>query len=395
MTASFDRVVSALEGHGSTVKQAPGSRTASAQCPAHDDGSPSLSVTATEGHTLIHCHAGCEPVDVLAALDLGMPDLFDSPSGVEYRYNDGRRVLRSWDTEKGRKKFRQAGMTKTLPGKAFLYRVDRVRDAVAAGRAVFVVEGEKDVHALEAVGATATCSPMGAGNWAKVDPSPLYGGQVRVVADQDDPGRKHAAEVYRSLVAHASVAVFAPKMGKDAADHIAAGYGPDDFAPQPVTDPSASSRKLVLTPASRIPLRAPRWLWDTAPPGASGAEAEGRIPAGSLTIGAGRAGIGKSQHAALLAAHVTRGTLPGCHYGTAHSVIYAATEDSWSMTIAPRLVAAGADLERGSASKYATTPTRTPASPCPWTPTASRPPSVTTTWCSWCSTRCCPWSTQA
>lgn len=113
---------------------------------------------------------------------------------------------------------------------------------------------------------------------------------------------------------------------------------PDPLAPPP--------RRVVLTPASSIQLRAPRWLWDTAPPGALGGQAAGRIPAGALTIGAGRAGIGKSQHAAWLAAHVTRGTLPGCHYGRARSVIYAAAEDSWAMTIAPRLVAAGADLGR-------------------------------------------------
>jgi hypothetical protein len=47
-----------------------------------------------------------------------------------------------------------------------------------------------------------------------------------------------------------------------------------------------------------------------------------------------------------MTAQITNGTLPGELYGTPRSVIYAATEDSWSMTIAPRLVAAGADLER-------------------------------------------------
>lgn len=106
-----------------------------------------------------------------------------------------------------------------------------------------------------------------------------------------------------------------------------------------------SGRRIRLTPASRIPLRAPRWLWDTSTD-PTPAAVEGRIPAGALTIGAGRAGIGKSQHAAWLAAKITRGVLPGCHYGVPRSVIYAAAEDSWQMTIAPRLVAAGADLDR-------------------------------------------------
>ena len=116
-------------------------------------------------------------------------------------------------------------------------------EAVAAGRPVFVVEGEKDVHALEALGVTATCAPMGAGKWSKIDPAPLYGGNVLVVADQDEPGREHAAQVYASLLDRADVGIFAPKVGKDAADHIAAGHGVEDFirteaptTPEPAPD---------------------------------------------------------------------------------------------------------------------------------------------------------------
>lgn len=121
-------------------------------------------------------------------------------------------------------------------------------------------------------------------------------------------------------------------------------FGSPDDAEVPTAAPPVN-RRLTLTPASRIKLRAPQWLWDTATD-PDPKLAEGRIPTGALTIGAGRAGIGKSQHGVWLAAHLTRGTLPGCHLGTPRSVIYAATEDSWSMTIAPRLVAAGADLDR-------------------------------------------------
>ncbi len=44
---------------------------ARARCPAHDGvRNTSLAITATEGQTLIRCHAGCQPVDVLAALGL-------------------------------------------------------------------------------------------------------------------------------------------------------------------------------------------------------------------------------------------------------------------------------------------------------------------------------------
>lgn len=50
------------------------------RCPAHEDKSPSLSIRETaEGRVLLHCFAGCETSDVLAALGLEFGDLFDKP----------------------------------------------------------------------------------------------------------------------------------------------------------------------------------------------------------------------------------------------------------------------------------------------------------------------------
>jgi hypothetical protein len=46
---------------------------------------------------------------------------------------------------------------------------------------------------------------MGAGKWAKIDPSPLYGGNVVIIADQDGPGRAHAHDVLSSLEGKAPV----------------------------------------------------------------------------------------------------------------------------------------------------------------------------------------------
>lgn len=66
---------------------------------------------------------------------------------------------------------------------------------------------------------------------------------------------------------------------------------------------------------------------------------------GSLTLIAGREGLGKSTVAYSLAADLTRGRLPGVHRGTARAVLIVATEDSWAHTIVPRLMAAGADLD--------------------------------------------------
>lgn len=94
-------------------------------------------------------------------------------------------------------------------------------------------------------------------------------------------------------------------------------------------------RTLALTKASTIEMRPVFWLW------------RGRIPLGELTLVAGREGIGKSTLVnAELVAWITTGTMKGVHIGVPKSVIIAATEDSWEHTIVPRLVGAGADLER-------------------------------------------------
>ena len=48
-----------------------------ARCPAHNDQSPSLSVTESDdGRALIHCFAGCSVADVVAAIGLELKDLF-------------------------------------------------------------------------------------------------------------------------------------------------------------------------------------------------------------------------------------------------------------------------------------------------------------------------------
>lgn len=107
----------------------------------------------------------------------------------------------------------------------------------------------------------------------------------------------------------------------------------------------AADRALVFTKASAITPRPVRWAWDTAPD-ADPRSREGRFAVGSLGIAVGRAGVGKSQFAIWLVARITTGTLPGAFYGRPRSVVYAATEDSWTMTIVPRLIAAGADLDR-------------------------------------------------
>jgi putative DNA primase/helicase len=65
---------------------------------------------------------------------------------------------------------------------------------------VFVVEGEKDVETLHALGLVATCNPEGALKWRPEFAEHLRDRIVIILPDNDDVGRKHALLVARSLV---------------------------------------------------------------------------------------------------------------------------------------------------------------------------------------------------
>ena len=62
-----------------------GANTWTACCPAHEDKSPSLSITEKDdGIVLLHCFAGCSVEDVLDSIGLTFDSLFP-PRDVGYR----------------------------------------------------------------------------------------------------------------------------------------------------------------------------------------------------------------------------------------------------------------------------------------------------------------------
>lgn len=215
---SFTRLCNALRDAGSTVIER-GNDRAIAQAPGHSPADRSISIlyNPTEGRTAFMSFAD-DKEHVLNTIGLTWTDLFDNPQGTKYDYSDGRTVYRTPD-----KKFRQSGNTK---GRT-LFHADRIGDA----ETVFLVEGEHDVLTLEHAGATATCTAMGAGKAHLFDLTPLHGKNVVIVQDMDIPGAAHAAQVAELLSPHANVTVVAPKVGKDAADHITAGHSLTDFTP--------------------------------------------------------------------------------------------------------------------------------------------------------------------
>ena len=282
-----------------------------ARCPAHDDARASLSVSVgKDGRVLIHCHAGCAAEDVLAALDLAWRDLYPDDG----RNNERREIVSTYDyTDEGGEllfqvvRFSPKGFAQRRPDgnggwawkldrtRRVLYRLPQVIEAVERGERIYVVEGEKDVHALERAGVTATTNPGGALKWRDSYSVALTGASVVIVADRDVAGRRHAQEVARSLAERkCAVRIVEAAKGKDAADHLAAGLGVGDFAG---TDsrPESPERVIVAESFARIRAERTRWLW------------EGRIALGAPTLLVGREKLGKSTLTNELAARLSRG----------------------------------------------------------------------------------------
>lgn len=72
----------------------------------------------------------------------------------------------------------------------YLYRLPKVLEAIGKGEPVYLVEGEKDVETMEAMGHTATCNPGGAGKWSDGYTKILTGADVIILPDNDPRGEK-------------------------------------------------------------------------------------------------------------------------------------------------------------------------------------------------------------
>lgn len=104
--------------------------------------------------------------------------------------------------------------------------------------------------------------------------------------------------------------------------------GPDDDRTGRAASPLPTRAASTIRPAR------PEWVWAD------------RLPVGGVALLAGREGMGKTALTLDVAARVTRGALPGDWYGRAGTVLYIGCEDDAASVLVPRLIAAGADLDR-------------------------------------------------
>ena len=211
---TIQEVIAALERAGCHPKKA-GDHW-QAQCPAHEDANPSLSIT--QGHTqdvLIKCFAGCDWKDVLGKLGL-----YNAPSLTVHHGGKPKRgpIVATYD-------YGTYQVVRYEP-KAFLQRrpdglggwhwnlkgvTPRLyhQDSLAGSETAIVCEGEKDVDRLRALGPgwkSATCNSGGAvkssttstGKWRPAHTAALQAAGVKrviVYPDNDDPGQSHAQDV--------------------------------------------------------------------------------------------------------------------------------------------------------------------------------------------------------
>lgn len=210
------------------------------RCPAHDDKQASLSIREGDKGIVIKCFAGCSLDSICGRLGIKPADLFwedDDKRPPQQTAKKSKTPPKQFDsleaafghvgklvctypytTASGGLVFEVARIQKPDGGKTFrqfrpadpgkgrfpiicsvpgeisgglIYHLPEVVDGIKAGKAIYVVEGEKDVETLRKLGLVATTCPGGAQNWRKAHSMNLEGAHVIVVPDNDKSGSEH------------------------------------------------------------------------------------------------------------------------------------------------------------------------------------------------------------
>jgi len=228
-----------------------------ARCPCRsDDENPSLSIgEGTNGELLMTCHYGdpCSFTEICSALNINGTEVSVRSKELNaskapkkkrkltkvYAYEDEQGNLLyeklRYVTDDGAKSFSHRRIDPDNPSeyiwsasgvRKVLYRLPQVIDAIVHNQTVWLVEGEKDADTLVSKGLCATTMSSGAGHWEQEFTDILAGAEfVEIIADNDEPGKKHALSVRELiLAAGGNCRVLISPYGKDITDHISAGH---------------------------------------------------------------------------------------------------------------------------------------------------------------------------
>ena len=273
-----------------------------ARCPAHDDRQASLSIAeGDEVPFVLKCHAGCTYEEVMKALPNQTTEFQtasknpDEPEAI-YTYVDEHGLTLFQVCRFPGKKFRQrnaAGEWNVRDVRRVPYRLPEVVAQAQQGGVIYIVEGEKDVERLRELGKVATCNMGGAGKWQSEWAQFFTGAIVHIVADKDEPGRKHATGIRDNLLRVAkTVYIWQAKRGKDVSDHLDAGFTVEQLVPLKESRPASiiTSEQMVENALAALDSEQRR---DSFYPNPWGIEQPEFVP-GRLYVLSGYTGDGKS-----------------------------------------------------------------------------------------------------
>ena len=306
-----------------------------ALCPFHEDKNPSLSIDMETG--VFHCF-GCDGSGDVFDFHMrvhGLPFADALKDLARFAGNDRppeRRMVATYDyTDESGKlifqviRFEPKEFKQRRPnGKGgWIYNLEGVEPVfynlpeVVKANTILLVEGEKDVETLRAIGLVATCNPMGAGKWKEAYNQCLKDKDVVIIPDNDEPGLNHALNIASNLTGTAKTVKIVklpglPEKG-DVTDYLG-GHSRDSLLSlvnaepeypssrvEPPAEPSTkkgATTEMVLTKLSDLlnePEEKTSWLLD------------GMLPTGGLSICAAKPKAGKSTWARDLAYHVATG----------------------------------------------------------------------------------------
>lgn len=326
--------------------------------PQHPDNDPSANIYRSKNNNervkCQSCSGNWGPLDLVNLYGIVIDSKPEEVAVYSYTDEDGRVLFEQVRYEPkdfrirvpradGTYAYRLNG-TRRVP-----YRLPDVLQAIRKEQPILVTEGEKDAEAVRKMGLVATTNPFGAGKWTDEISEYLRGAAaVAVIADADKKGREHAQAVAESVSRFAPVKVVELPGAKDAYEWVSRGgtiqeldrllkqtprFTPVGSTPAPVDKPATSSG-LKLIKASAVKVRPIEWL------------DKGKVALRALTLLAGEGGKGKSTIMTDKVARATRGQLHGSYRDKPVNVIWAGNEDGYDDVIVPRLIVAGADLDR-------------------------------------------------
>ena len=208
-------------------------------CPAHNDRSPSLSLTLTEDRILIKCHSGCSIKEVCSGLGIKESDLFKKcgsdtktksnarKKNNNFRLNAEEKIVfysskhKKQVTENSRYTYQKVDgsdaffVIRTEPkdfrpmapdGKLSLegvervpYRLPELLQGIEDSKPILLLEGEKDADRVAEMGFVATTFVGGTGKWRDEYLEYFRGADIVLVPDNDHPGIKGMQDIAEHL----------------------------------------------------------------------------------------------------------------------------------------------------------------------------------------------------